>query len=205
MSPLVLLPLLVAASEPRLLADEVSAGLGMLGTGYAAVGTRLGDAQLAPRVGGRVLWGGLVFEGGVLLVAPVTRDGAGLAVTAGLSLGWSGQRFCVVVGALGQWADGGKPVLQWLPTLRGSVDFGPFGLTLGVFDHLGLVPAHLSFDLRVEGGMFSLGWVAPIGLLASLELPVGARLGVRVTGFAYTVGSAQFAMLAIAGTFGDAR
>jgi hypothetical protein len=146
-----------------------------------------------------------VFEGGVLLVAPVTRDGAGLSVTAGLAVGWSSRRFALVLGALGQWADGGKPLVQWLPTVRASVDCGPFGVTVGVFDHLGLVPAHLSFDLVVDDATFSVGWVAPIGLLASLTVPVGARLGLRVTGFAYTVGSAQFAMLAVAGTFGDAR
>jgi hypothetical protein len=178
---------------PRLLTDEVSAGLGVFGSGYSQPGVRLGDANLSPTVTGRVLFSGVTLEGGVLVVAPLTRDGSALAVTGSARVGWTGQRFTVLAGVLGQWGQGANPAWQWLPTVRASVDFGPFGLTLGVFDLLGLVPAHLSFDVSLKHVRFSVGWVAPIGLVGTLDLPVAERFAVRFQAFAYKLAQAEFA------------
>jgi hypothetical protein len=200
---LTLLAVLVvhAAGDERLLTDEVTAGLGAFGSGYSQLGTRLGDANLAPSVTGRVLFSGFTLEGGALVVAPLGRDGSSLAVTGTARVGWTGRRFSVLAGALGQWGQASTPAWQWLPTLRASVDLGPFGLTLGVFDFLGLVPAHLSFDLWLAHARFSLGWVAPIGLVGSLDLPVTERFAVRFQGFAYKLAQVEFALASVGVVF----
>ncbi len=200
---LTLLAVLVVHStgDTRLLTDEVTAGLGVFGSGYSQLGTRLGDANVSPTVTGRVLFSGFTLEGGVLVVAPLVRDGSALAVTGAARVGWTGQRFTVLAGALGQWGQAASPAWQWLPTVRASVDFGPFGLTLGIFDLLGLVPAHLSFDLSLAHARFSLGWVAPIGLVGTLDLPVAERFAVRFQGFAYKLAQAEFAQATVGVVF----
>jgi hypothetical protein len=198
---LLALCLAVEGEPPRLLSSEVTAGVGLLGSGYAFTGGRLGEAQLAPVVTARGLLGGATLEGGLLLVVP-TAGTTGVSFTASARLGWTGQRWSLLVGGLVQWAADARPALQWLPTLRGSVDFGEFGLTLGVFDSLGLIPAHLSIDLRVGRGSFSVGYVAPVGLLVSTQLPVAERFGVRVTAFAFKLAQTELAMVTVSGTFG---
>lgn len=201
MTPLVLALCLTA--EPRLLANEVSAGVGVLGTSYTFTGGRLGETQLTPVVTARGLLGGATLEGGVLLVLP-TAGTTGVSFTAAARLGWTGQRWSLLLGALMQWTADARPALQFLPTLRGSVDFGSFGLTLGVFDSLGLIPAHLSADVRVGRGGFSVGYVAPIGALLSAQLPLDERFGLRVTAFAFKLLQTEVAMVTLSGTYGGA-
>lgn len=190
-------PAVIEAAPARLLAPEVAAGVGLLGSGYSVYGARWGDLHVAPEVTARYLFGGFTTSAGVLLVAPTSRDTTGLSFTAGLDVGWTGQRWNVSAGALMQWANLAKPSIQWLPQLRVAYDFGPFGATLGVFDHLGLVPAHLSADLGWRGARFSLGWVAPIGVMAGADIPLTGRLGLRVNGFAFKLAGAEFAMLTV--------
>ncbi len=190
-----------ASGDERLLTNEVSAGVGVLGSGYSQLGVRLADAQLTPTVTARWLFWGVTVDGGLLLVAPLTRDGAALALTGGLRVGYTGQRFSVVGGALAQWASDGHPAVQWLPTLRASVDFGPFGLTLGILDELGLLPAHLSFDLALGRSTFSVGWVAPIGLVGRFEVPLVSDFALRLQGFAYKVAEAEFAQVMVGVVF----
>lgn len=205
-----------SAAPERLLASEVTAGVGLLGSSYAQPGFRLGDAHVLPVVTARYLLGGFTAEAGVLLAAPVTRDGTAYSFTGSLRVGWTWRKWSVVAGALMQWADGaqqpdvhsvptGAALLQWLPTLRVSGDFGRFGMSFGVLDHLGLVPAHLSFDLEHEGRRFSLGWVVPVGLVATADLPVTQRFGLRFSGFAFKAFGAEMAMFTVAGTFGGGR
>jgi len=215
--PLLLVALL-AAAEPatleasteapaaRLMSPEVSAGVGLLGAGYTGQGPRWGDLHVAPVVTGRYLIGGFTTEAGVLLVVPTSRETTGLSFTAGLTVGWTGRRWSLAAGALMQWSSLARPAIEWLPQLRLSYDFGLFGATFGLFDQLGLVPAHLSADLRWRGRKFSLGWVAPIGVMAGADLPLGGRLGLRLNGFAFKLAQSEYAMLTVGGTFdGGAR
>lgn len=203
MTPLLLALCLSAEPAARLLSNEVSAGVGVLGTSYSFTGGRLGETQVAPTVTARGLLGGATLEGGVLWVIP-TAGTTSTSLTAAARLGWTGRRWSVLAGVLLQWAAGATPALQWLPTLRGSVDFGPFGLTLGVFDSLGLVPAHLSADVRVGRGGFSVGWVVPVGAILSAHLPLDERFGLRLSAFAFKLLQSEVAMVTLAGTFGGA-
>jgi len=115
----------------------------VLGSGYAPTGLIFGDTQLTVAASSRVLFGGFVIEAGELVVAPFSRDGSSLAATSSLRLGWSGQRWSLLVGAIGQWVQNAVPRWQWMQSARGSPKLGPIGSTLGVFDLLGLLPAHL--------------------------------------------------------------
>lgn len=193
------------ADAERLLASEVTAGVGFLGSSYSQPGYRLGDAHFAPSLTGRYVFHGFTADGGVLLVVPVTADGTAFAFTASLRAGWTWRKWSLLAGAVLQVASGAQPALQVLPTLRLSADFGPVGATLGVLDWLGLVPAHLSFDMKLGGRRFSFGWAFPIGLLASLDLPVSGRWGLKVSGFAFKAFQSEFAMVTVAGTFGGER
>lgn len=215
MSPLLLAAFLAAEApaveatappEPeRLVAPEVTAGVGFLGSSYSQPGLRLGDAQLAPVVTARYLLGGFTTDAGVLLSVPLTTDGVALAFTGSLRVGWTWKKWSVVAGAVMQWASGATPAMQWLPSLRLSADFGPFGMTLGILDQLALLPAHLSFDLKQGPRRFSIGWVAPIGLVAGADLPVTERFGLRFHAFAFKAFQAEVAMFTVSGTFGGGR
>jgi hypothetical protein len=207
MTPLLLAALLAAeAPAPeRLVAPEVTAGVGFLGSSWAQPGLRLGDAQFTPVVTARSLLGGFTTDAGVLLSAPVTRDGVAFAFTGSLRAGWTWRTWSLVAGAVLQWASGATPALQWLPSIRVSADFGPFGMTLGVLDPLALMPAHLSFDLKQGARRFSVGWVVPIGLVAGVDLPVTGRFGLRFHAFAFKAFQAEVAMFTVSGTFGGGR
>lgn len=78
MTPLVLALCLAAEPSPesRLLASEVTAGVGLLGTGSSFARGRLGEAQLAPVVTARRLFGGFTA----------------LSLTGAARAGWTGQR-----------------------------------------------------------------------------------------------------------------
>jgi len=201
----VLLSVLLAA-QPRLLEPEVAAGVGVLATSYQTFGARLGEAALAPTVTARGVFSGFVVEGGALLSAPLVRGGTLLTTTFAARVGFSGERWAMVAGVVAQLAPEATPALVLLPSLRGQLSFGGAGLTLGVFDHLGLVPAHLSVDVGpFSNGAFSLGWVAPLGLIGSADLSPPRGLGLRVTAFAYRLNNVEAAMVLVAGTFGGAR
>ncbi|MEW5742117.1 MAG: hypothetical protein AB1938_24590 [Myxococcota bacterium] len=188
----------------------MTAGIGFLGSSYAQPGYRLGDAHFAPSVTGRYLFGGFTVDGGFLLSAPLTSDGTSLAFTALLRAGWTFRRWHLLGGAVLQWAagveknpdTGAQPSLQVLPSFLLSTDFGPFGATLGVMDCVGLVPAHLSFHMKLDRRRFSLGWAFPIGLIASLDLPVSGRWGLRFSAFAFRAFQSEFAFITVSGTFG---
>ncbi len=210
-----LLPLLVATvlaadappgASTRLLTPEVSAGVGVLGAGYSQHGARWGDAHLAPVVTGRYLFGGFTVEAGVLLAAPLAAETTATSLSGGLALGWTGRRWNVMLGATLQWSALTTPAVQVLPQLRAAYDFGPFGLAVGVFDQLALVPAHLSGFFRVGATRLSIGYVAPLGAMAGIDVPLTGRFGVRITGFAFKLAQSEFAMLTLAATFdGGAR
>jgi hypothetical protein len=197
---------IVLAAEPRLLESNVSAGLGALGTSYTAFGARLGEGALVPTVTARGVFGGFVIEGGAYVSTPLLRGGTLLTVTGAARAGFSGERWAVLAGVVAQLAPEATPSLQLLPSMRAQVSFGQTGLSLGVFDHLGLVPAHLSVDVGpFANGRFSLGWVAPLGLIGSADVAITSGFGLRVTGFAYRLNNVESAMLLVSGTYGGAR
>ena len=208
MTPLLLALVLSADPGPeRLLESNVSAGVGVLATSYTVFGARLGEAGLLPTVTARGVFGGFVIEGGAYVASALMRGGTLLTVTGGARVGFSGQRWAVLAGVVAQAAPEATPALQVLPSLRAQVSFGQAGLSLGVFDHLGLVPAHLSVELGPfeRRGGFSLGWVAPFGLIGAADVPITSGFGLRVTGFAYRLNNVESAMLLVSGTFGGAR
>jgi hypothetical protein len=90
------------------------------------------------------------------------------------------------------------PAAALLPTLRLDLDFGVVGVVLGVLDHLALMPAHLDVKL----GRYSVGWVAPLGLLAGADFVLLNGFGLRVLGFLFKLGNAESAMLTLSGTWG---
>lgn len=186
------------APRERLVSSEVTAGLGFLGASFTMTGARWGDFLLTPTVTARGVFGGFTVDGGAYLAGPLTSGGVALSMDAALRVGWTGRRWSLVGGVNVQWTPGAKPAAALLPTARLDVDFGPVGVALGLFDHLALVPAHLDAKL----GRFSLGWVAPIGLIASADLELPDGFGLRVSGFAFKLGNAETAMLSFAGTWG---
>lgn len=206
---LALLVSLVAMAEPaptRLLDSHVSAGVGVLGASYTVVGARLGDPLLVPVVTARGVFGGFVVDGGGLVAAPVTRGGTGLSLTGALRAGWSGQSWSLLGGVVMQLAPEAVPSTQLLPTLRGQLSFGKAGVSVGVFDFVGQVPLHVSVELGpFTNGRFSLGWVAPLGVVASADLWVTPDFGVRLSGFGYRLGNVETAMGVVSVTYGGAR
>lgn len=186
------------APRERLLSSEVTAGLGFLGAAYTMNGARWGDVLLTPTVTARGVFGGFTVDGGAYLAAPLSSGGVALSVDAALRVGWTGRAWSLVGGVNLQWTPGARPATSLLPTARLDVDFGPVGLAVGLFDHLALVPAHV--DARL--GRFSLGWVVPVGLIASADLELPGGFGLRVSGFAFKLANAETAMLALAGTWG---
>jgi hypothetical protein len=71
-----------------------------------------------------------------------------------------------------------------------------------VFDHLGFVPTHLSVELGPwERGRFSVGWVAPLGLLVTGALRVAPGFEVRATAFAFKLANTESATLLVSGSF----
>ncbi|MDP1919077.1 MAG: hypothetical protein Q8L14_22705 [Myxococcales bacterium] len=198
----VLVIAMVLGASP-LLDSEVSAGVGVLGTGYTGVGARLGDAFVTPSIGARGVFGNFVIDGAAFTSSPLRSARASFSGTASVRIGATGERWAVMAGVVGQYAPDARPRTLILPTLRGQVSFGQVGLSLGVFDLLGLVPAHLSVDFGpFTRGRFSVGWVAPVGLLASGELSIARGFGVRVTAFAFRLTNTETAMLVVSGTFG---
>lgn len=196
-----------AVAAAPLLTNEVSAGVGVLGTGFTvARGVRLGDAHLTPTITARGLLGGFVIDGGLFTASPLSDGRTAFALNGALRLGYSGARWSVLGGVAAQVAPDARPAWRFLPTLRGSVSFGAVGLSLGVFDHLGTVPAHLSLDVHAwETARFSVGWVAPLGLIASGDLPIGRGFGLRLTAFAFRIANTESAQVLLSGTFGGAR
>ena len=188
----------------RLLGPEVAAAVGVLGTGYTMQNTHWLDLHIAPAITGRYLFGGFTIDGGVLLAIPLSRDTTGLSFTAQLLVGWTGKRWNVSAGGLMQWSNLAQPAIQWLPRLRASYSFGVLGATLGLFDQFGLVPAHLSADLRWRGARYSLGWVVPIGLITGADLPLTGRVGLRINAFGFKLAQTEIAMLTLGATFDGA-
>jgi hypothetical protein len=197
--PTLALALLLAAAEPeRLVSSEVSAGFGFLGASSTMRGARWGDFLWAPGLTGRGVFGGVTVDGSLLFAVPEAPLGVAPSWSGTLRAGWTGRRWLVQGGVAFGYTRGATPSWSVLPSLVGRYDFESIGVSAGVFDVAGLVPARLS----AEFGRFSVGWIFPIGLMASGDLPLPDGFGLRVSGFAFKLGNAETAMLMFAGTWG---
>ncbi|MFZ5470031.1 MAG: hypothetical protein ACOZIN_11405 [Myxococcota bacterium] len=182
----------------RLLANEVWAGLSMLGTGYTYTGGRWGDLFLEPSVEGRLVLSGFTADAALAFAGVTGSEGAGGGLTVGARAGWTGERFSVVGGAYFLRTEHALPESQLLPSVRASFAFSSWGLSTGVFDYRGLVPFHLTAEL----GDVGLGYVAPLGALLTARVRLRSQLGLRLTAFAFRVGNSETALLTVAAAFG---
>ncbi|MHB8872854.1 MAG: hypothetical protein ACYC8T_04140 [Myxococcaceae bacterium] len=183
----------------RLHADELSAGLGVIGQGYTFNGGRFGDLLVGGIVEGRLVWGsGFTVDGSLLVPVPTAGDGAsgGFGVLA--RIGWTGERWSVVSGPSFQFVGRARPDGQWLPSLRATYLFSGWGLSAGLFDFYATVPAHLTLEL----GDFGVGYVAPIGALATARFRVGRSLGLKVGAMAFRLFNTEVAMVTVTASWG---
>jgi hypothetical protein len=193
----------VHAGSPSslLLKPELRGGVGAYGTGYTSRGARWGDALAAVTAEGRTLVGSFATELSAFVVAPMTPRGASASVTFVPRVGWSWERFAVLAGPSVQVVPGAQPVLQVLPSLRTQAKLGTLGLSLGVFDDAGQVPAHLSVDFQ----NWSVGYVAPLGARACARVAFAPHLSVVASGFAYRLFNTDVAMLTLGVAWDVAR
>lgn len=193
---------LLAASDGGLrerALERPSAALdvGALGAGYTATGTRIGGAHALISFRTQQRLGALAAELGTHWVAPLDADGASHAAAVGLTAGIVRPTWSLLVGGMAQWADGARPVVQWLPQLRASVAVGGLGLSLSVLDRLGLVPLRLAAEVRVGPAELSIGWIAPVGLAARASVAVVEAVAVRAEAMAFKVAWTEYALVSL--------
>jgi hypothetical protein len=192
--------------------SELSAAVGVIGSGFPTSGGRVGDGSLTPTLTGRLVTDvGFLVEGGALLTAPFSNSGPYVSLSLAARVGWTWTRFALAVGAVMQLVPAATPPLLVLPTLRAHWQFLPFlGASFGVFDSLGLVPVHLSAELGpFPFGRLTVGYVGPLGAQVGAELPLTPRFGLRINAFYYRIplgpAPAEFAMFCVGGTLGGGR
>ncbi len=183
-----------SAAPPRALAPTTwHAQAGLLVNGYSHGAGRWSEAFLAASASGHLLLGGLTLDGGLLSLLPAETGGPGGSLALSARVGYTGERWSVVAGPVVHLAPSASPALQVLPSVKGRVRAGPLMLDAGLFDLHGLIPAHVG----AEWGNYGLGYVLPLGARAHARLPLTARTGLRVEGFAFRLGNAHAAMLTV--------
>ncbi len=187
------LPLAPEAPARALAPSGWQAQAGVLVNGYAHGAGRWSEAFLAASASGHTLLGGLTLEGHLLSLLPAEGQGPSASLVLTPRLGYTGERWSVVAGPVLHLAPSASPALQVLPSVKARVRAGPVMLDAGLFDLHGLVPAHVG----AEWGDYGLGYVLPLGARAHARLPLTARLGLRVEGFAFRLGNAHAAMLTV--------
>jgi hypothetical protein len=125
---------------------------------------------------------------------PVGAEGPSEGLLMVPRLGYTGQRWQLVAGAAIQYSGAAQPRVQWVPSLHGAYDFGPFGVEAGLFEEQALALAQVSVVL----GDFSLGYVAPFGARVHAHFRLMKNLGLRVTGMAFRVANAEVGMISLA-------
>lgn len=180
---------------------EISAFAGAKGDATVFHGGRWGDGFGLLGVGLDGAYRRLGVEANVHFLSAtsdlVTRGslGAKPALTGVLRLGFQGEKLEILAGAVTQFT--GSAAMLWVPTLHARYDFSGFGLSAGVFDHLGYAPAHVS----VDRGMWSVGFVAPLGLRGGVKIPLSSKLSLGIDGFGFALGNYQSAMLTVSTIF----
>jgi hypothetical protein len=178
---------------PRALTNEIHSQMGLLSGGYSFEGGSWDDLYAASFTGGHYLFEGFTVEAGLLSLTPLERGGPGLSASLSVRLGYTGERWSVLAGPVLQASYPSTPIVTVLPSVRGLYRVGEVTLNAGVLDLVGMVPAHLGASY----GPVGLAYVLPLGLRASARIPLSERAGVQVDGFAFRVGNAHSAMLAV--------
>jgi hypothetical protein len=190
-------PAALAGEPARALETELGTGLGLFTGGYAFEGGRWEDAYLANTTAARFLVGGLTLDGGLFSLVPLERGGPGASTALTARLGYTGQRWSVVGGAVIGLGYTAEPPFQLLPSVKGLYRVGPVALEAGLFDAHGQVPAHLGASY----GPVGLAYVFPLGGRARVDIPLARRAGLRVEGFVFQYGGARTSLLSV-GIFG---
>jgi hypothetical protein len=177
----------------RALVNELYAETGLLTSGYTFEGGGWNDVYLASGGGAHYLFGGLTVEGSMLTLMPLERDGPGASLSLAVRVGYTGERWSVVAGPVLQGAARAEPLFQGLPSLRGLYDIGPVRLDAGVLDWNGMVPAHVGLSY----GPVGLAYVLPLGFRARARIPLTARAGLQVSGYALRLFGASSALLTV--------
>lgn len=178
---------------PRLLATELAVGLGVSGQGYTYSGGRQGDLFVDRLVEARLVLGGFTYDTSASFPMETRPGGASTGVNAVARIGWTGERWSVVGGASLQFVPRAEPSRQWLPSLRASYSFGGWGLSAGLFDHYATAPAHLTLEV----GNYGVGYVAPLGALATARFRLRDFFGVKVAAMAYRLFTTDVAMVTV--------
>ena len=173
---------------------------GAISDATATFGERFGSTFALGGVQATGGFGLFELEGNFHALGTPVTDRARAAWGGALRVGVRTEHFAVRAGAILQLMGSGPAPAQWLPSLHAGWRAGRFGLSSGVFDGLGYMPAHLS--AHWEG--FSLGYVLPLGARAGAAFRVSPNLGLRVDAFAFAIGSYQTALLTVAAVFGEA-
>jgi hypothetical protein len=191
--------------RPRALDDEISVGVGFLGNSYQVTGARLGDGQFTPAIFARKQLSFFTIEASVLLSVPFEKQTVGLSALGLARIGYAGEHFFIQAGAVAQWAESALPAFQILPTLKTGYLGDTYGLTLGLFDYYGLLPAHVTFDVKKQNTTFSIGYAAPLGMTLGFKTRVTPAVGISVNAFAYKLAQAEFAFIMLQGFWGEPK
>lgn len=179
------------------LGRQVSLGAGAFGASYAFPGGRWGDLFTTQQLEARWLFGGLTLEGGVLNAVPIGAVSNLHSVTGTVRAGWTFERLSLTAGVSAQYAPAAQPTTQLLPTLKATYAFEPFALTGALFDVHALQLGRVSVDV----GNWGIGYVAPLGAEVHARFDVSRGFGIGVQAFAVKAAAAQFAFVAVNGTW----
>lgn len=183
------------AKAPRPVHWELSAGGGILGSGYTHSGGRFGELLFGPAVDGRLVWNGLTADAALLYALPANAMGAQSTLNALARAGYTAERWSLVAGAVLSRTQSAQPPSQWLPSARLQLALGEWGLSAGLFDYFGQVPFHLSASV----GPVELGYAAPLGAVLTARVRVSGNWGVKVSALAFRLGNAELAMVTVSG------
>jgi len=178
---------------PRALKNELSSSLGLLVGGYSYSGGSWDDLYAASITRGHYLFNGLTAEAGMLSLTPLERGGPRPSTSLSLRLGYTGERWSVLAGAVLQATYPSTPILTVLPSVRGLYQVGKVTLDAGLLDGVGLVPAHVG----VSYGPVGLAYVLPLGARAHARIPLSANAGIQLEAFAFRIGTAHSALLTV--------
>lgn len=187
----------LAAAPARALGPELGTSVALLTGGYSFQGGRWEDAYVANTMSARFLLDGFTLDGGLFTLLPLERGGPGASTALTARLGYTGERWSVVGGAVVGLGFSAQPRLQLLPSAKGLYRFGPVALEAGLFDLHGQVPAHLGASY----GPVGLAYVFPLGGRARVDIPLSSRLGLRAEGFIFQYGGVRTSLLSV-GVFG---
>jgi hypothetical protein len=187
-------PPAASAVEPvRALAAELSTHVGLLTGGYGFEGGRSQDTYLANTSAARFLIGGFTLDGGLLSLLPLVRNAPGASTALSARLGYTGERWSVVGGAVIRLSYSAEPLLRVLPTVAGLYRVGPVAVEAGLFDAVGQVPAHLGASY----GPVGLAYVFPLGGRGRVDIPLAPRASVRVEGFVFQSGDVRTSLVTV--------